>query len=96
MVNTQEQGRVHMMIAGRVQGVFFRASAKDKAWELNLTGWVRNLRNGSVEIVAEGMKPSLQELITWCRKGPPGAYVTDCEIREEDYRGEFNAFEVTY
>lgn len=59
-----------MKIIGRVQGVFFRAEACDRARELGLVGWVRNTRDGHVEILAQGEEERLQKLIDWCQKGP--------------------------
>ena len=68
---------VHLIIKGKVQGVFFRATAKDVADEIGITGWVRNTMDGNVEIVASGNKEQLDRFIEWCRQGPPKAVVTD-------------------
>ncbi len=65
----------HLVITGLVQGVFFRVETQRKARELGLTGWVRNCRDGSVEIHAEGPAEKLQELEQWCQTGPPRAMV---------------------
>ena len=70
----------HIIIHGKVHGVCFRASAQIKALELNLTGWVRNLPSGTVEVHAEGSRDSLDKLIKWCQKGPPTANVSRCDI----------------
>ena len=70
----------HIIIHGKVHGVYFRASAKTKALELSLTGWVRNLSNGTVEVHAEGNRDSLDKLIKWCQKGPPLANVSRCDL----------------
>ncbi len=88
--------RVHLYVAGIVQGVFFRAHTRDVANSLGLTGWVRNMRDGRVEIVAEGPKEKLENLISWCRKGPSGARVEDVETLWHDATEEFEDFEVTY
>ena len=69
-------------ITGRVQGVFFRSSTKEKADELGVAGWVKNVSDGSVEVFAEGDEQKLQELIGWCRKGPEQAQVERVEIAE--------------
>ncbi|MDP6476716.1 MAG: acylphosphatase, partial [Nitrospinaceae bacterium] len=61
---------VHIIVHGRVQGVFFRASTQTRALELSLVGWVRNLPDSSVEIHAEGDRENLELLIEWCRQGP--------------------------
>ena len=69
-------------ITGKVQGVFFRQSAKEKALELGLTGQVKNLREGHVQIVATGTQEQLSGFIDWCKKGPPRAVVAGVEIIE--------------
>ena len=71
---------VHIIIYGKVQGVFFRASAQAKASELGVVGWVRNLPNGTVEVHAEGNQGSLDQFIEWCRMGPPSAKVSQCDL----------------
>lgn len=87
---------MHLYIEGRVQGVGYRASAQYKAQDLNLTGWVRNLRDGRVEVVAEGEQENIAQFIQWCRKGPPGSIVRKVDIQQEEYTGEFNHFGVTF
>lgn len=72
--------RVHLFVSGRVQGVFFRAHTRDLAQRLELLGFVRNLPDGRVEVVAEGPAEKLQELIDFCHHGPPSAHVTQAEI----------------
>ena len=69
-------------ITGRVQGVFFRASAKEKADELGVRGTVRNNSDGSVAIEAEGPSESLEAFVQWCKRGPSRARVDKCEIKE--------------
>ena len=71
---------LHIIIHGEVHGVSFRASAQTKALELSLTGWVRNLSNGTVEMHAEGSRDSLNQLIKWCQTGPPLANVSRCDL----------------
>ncbi len=71
---------VHIMVHGRVQGVFFRASTQTRALELSLVGWVRNLPDSWVEIHAEGDQENLELLIEWCRQGPPSAKVTRVDL----------------
>jgi acylphosphatase len=68
---------IHLLIKGRVQGVFFRVSAKEQADRLGVRGWVRNTSEGHVEIVASGDDNVLQQFIDWCRHGPPRAAVAD-------------------
>ncbi len=86
--------RRHVIISGKVQGVFFRSSTKNVAIELDITGWVRNRVDGMVEAVFEGEKENIEQMIDWCRKGPELARVMDVEIKSERYAGEFKSFEV--
>lgn len=88
--------RVHVYISGKVQGVFFRAYTRDKARELGLKGWVRNMRDGRVEAVLEGEKEKVEEMLRWCHKGSPYAIVKEVEVHEEPYTREFRSFEVRY
>lgn len=85
-----------MFIEGRVQGVFFRAHTKEKAEELGLKGWVRNLPDGRVEAVFEGEKTSIEKMIAWCHVGPPLARVDKVEVRWEEPRDEFEGFSIRY
>jgi acylphosphatase len=84
--------RLHIVIRGRVQGVFFRTTAREVAERLRLYGWVRNRHDGAVEIVAEGDAASLVRLRKWAAVGPPGAFVEDIEEITETETGEFRAF----
>ena len=86
--------RVHLVIRGRVQGVWYRASAGKEARRLGLAGWVRNLPDGAVELAAEGPSEALDALIAWCWKGPPLARVDDIKIERGEATGEFWGFEV--
>jgi acylphosphatase len=75
---------VRLLIKGKVQGVFYRASARDRAVELGIKGWVKNTPEGNVEVVATGEKENLEKFIDWCRKGPPKALVIDVVITKSD------------
>jgi len=86
--------RVHLVISGRVQGVWYRGSTKQRAEDLGLTGWVRNCESGQVEVVVEGTNVAIDKLVSWCRTGPSMARVTDVRIDFEDYSGEFVGFRV--
>ena len=88
--------RVHVLIKGRVQGVFFRGETCEEARKLGLSGWVRNRWDGSVEAVFEGDKVAVQEMIGWCYKGPSLAIVRDVEVKWEEYKGEFTSFSIRY
>ena len=83
------------MVSGQVQGVFFRASAQDTARKLGLTGWVRNLRDGRVELVACGEEAKLKELEHWLWQGPPHARVTQVEV-DEAAPESFSVFDVRF
>ncbi len=88
--------RVHLIIHGRVQGVFFRASAREQAVSLGLVGWVRNRRDGTVEVVAEGDGEKLEKLLEWCHKGPPAAKVTKVDQEWGEATGEFSSFSLGF
>jgi acylphosphatase len=88
--------RLHITVSGTVQGVFFRANAVSVATKLGLKGFVRNLPDGSVEIVAEGEKELLEKLLEWCSHGPEGASVTKTETKWEENKNEFRDFRVRY
>lgn len=90
------QKRLHLIIKGRVQGVFYRASTRDIAVKLGLKGWVRNIPDGSVEAVFEGHEKALSQVLLWCRKGPPGAYVSKIDEKWDEYTGEYDRFDIRY
>ncbi len=93
--NPEDQVRVYLTIQGLVQGVFFRVSTVEVASRLGLKGWVRNLPDGSVEVVAEGRKKKIDDMIRWCHQGPPGAQVQNVQLQWEDYQGAFEHFSLT-
>jgi len=88
--------QVHIIVRGRVQGVYFRASTRNRARQLGLAGWVRNCPDSSVELVAEGEKTRLEQLVMWCHKGPPGAVVMDINVEWQEATGKFAGFVVKY
>jgi len=88
--------RLHIVISGRVQGVAFRAATREKARVLNLTGWVRNLKDGRVEAVLEGEDDKVDLMRHWCEHGPPLAMVTGVDATDEYYAGEFRDFTILY
>jgi acylphosphatase len=90
----EDLARVELIVTGRVQGVFFRASALEQAQSLNLTGFVLNLADSSLEIVAEGPRYALEELIGWARHGPPEAMVEDVIVRWKKHAAEFRTFRI--
>lgn len=83
-----ESVRCRVIVHGRVQGVFFRDSCRSMARHLGVRGWVRNLRDGTVEVVAEGRRADVGALVEWCRQGPPRASVTRVEVIDELPAGE--------
>ncbi len=93
-MSTAAKVRRHLYIGGQVQGVCFRATTCDRARMLGVTGWVRNLPDGRVEVLAEGNTDSVDALVAWCRRGPPGARVEGVDMTQEDYMGQFADFSV--
>ena len=91
-----DQARVHVIIEGRVQGVFFRQHTYEMAFRLGVKGWVRNRRDGCVEAIFEGDKEGVDQIIQWCHRGPSEARVTKVHLFWEEYRGEFEDFSVNY
>ncbi len=88
--------QVHVIISGKVQGVWYRASTKQKADELGIFGWVRNRANGNVEAVFEGEKEALDEMIAWCWIGPARAQVSDVKTVPLKSDETFSGFVVLY
>jgi acylphosphatase len=88
--------QVHVVISGRVQGVWFRASTKEKADELGLTGWVKNTTRGEVEAVFEGEESTVREMLDWCWRGPPLAKVTVVKETKKPFSGMFPDFSVLH
>jgi acylphosphatase len=84
---------LRIVVSGRVQGVYFRASAKEEAMKLGINGWVRNTKEGNVELEAEGGEEALNAFVDWCRKGPSSAEVAHISITKVP--GEHhNSFEI--
>jgi len=88
------KSRIHVFLSGRVQGVFFRDFTRRWAQILGLTGWVRNVFDGRVEVVAEGEEEKLKMLLEKLKEGPPLARVENMEVSWEDYKEEFNDFTI--
>lgn len=85
-----------MNVSGRVQGVFFRAATRDEARRIGVSGWVRNLPDGTVEVLAQGPEEKLNRLLAWCYQGPPGAYVTGVGYAEVPPDPSLNTFSIRY
>jgi acylphosphatase len=88
--------RIRLIIAGRVQGVWFRDSTRREASRLGVSGWVRNRPDGSVEVLAEGPADRVKQLVTWCHQGPPAAQVRHVQETGETYQGEFDGFDIVF
>jgi len=86
--------RIHLIITGRVQGVWFRHNVNIVANKLGLTGFVRNLPDENVEVIAEGDENKLKELTEFCRIGPQGANVENVKIKYEEPKNEFKTFSI--
>lgn len=80
--------RVHVVVSGRVQGVWYRQSCRERAAGVGLAGWVRNLDDGTVEAVLEGQRPAVEAVLAWMTDGPPGAAVTGLRVSDEAPTGD--------
>lgn len=95
MTGTQAPEQVHALVKGRVQGVGFRYFVREQAGQLALTGWVRNLADGRVELLAEGPRAGLEVMLAAVRRGPPGSAVADVSVEWKPASGEWTKFSVT-
>ncbi len=86
--------RVHLIISGKVQGVYFRKHTQDVSLQNYVYGWVKNLLNGDVECVLEGLKSNVDKVISWCHQGPPNSRVDNVEIKCEAFTGNFTDFKI--
>lgn len=92
----EANARAHVIIHGRVQGVFFRMETQKAAQQYGAVGWVRNLPDGNVEAVMEGPRKAVETLLNWCGQGPRMARVDKVDIKREAYLGAYETFEVRY
>ena len=90
-----EKIQKHIFLSGRVQGVGFRAFTRQQAAVLDIKGWVKNLADGRVEIIVQGEKPEVKEMISKLKEGPSFAKVEDIEINEEE-PDDFSGFKIKY
>lgn len=88
--------RAHVFVSGYVQGVFFRYETRTRAAQHNVTGWVKNLRDGRVEAVFEGEKESVEAMVDFCRRGPQGAVIKGVDVLWEEPTEEYDRFQVQY
>jgi acylphosphatase len=87
---------MQVYVSGLVQGVAFRYSAIRQARSLAVSGWVKNLRDGRVELLLEGENSAVEQMLEWCHHGPPGARVSDVYVKEYPYSGRFSSFELSF
>lgn len=92
--DSERSARCHLLISGRVQGVWYRGSTRETAARLGVSGWVRNLPDGRVEAEAEGHRGLVERLIAWCHEGPPAAQVTHVAVTWIEPTGADAGFEV--
>ena len=92
----EKKVRAHVIIKGRVQGVFFRLETKHAADRYGVFGWVKNQRDGTVATIFEGSKEKVDLVLEWCNHGPPHAIIQHVDVKWEDYQGEFDSFDITY
>ena len=88
--------RIRLIIEGRVQGVWFRDSTRSEALALGVSGWVKNRRDGSVEAIAEGPEEQVKKLVSWCHQGPPRSKVLRVNKTREEWKDEFNSFDIVF
>lgn len=86
--------RAHIIVTGLVQGVYYRATARQEARALGITGWVKNRPEGTVEAMAEGEKNKVEQFIEWCRQGPPDSQVSSVQVEWEDTMGGYRDFRI--
>jgi acylphosphatase len=92
--NPEANLRLHVIVEGHVQGVGFRYYVSEQALFIGLTGWVRNVYDGQVEVVAEGTRADLEKLLRYIQRGPSGAYVSSVSEDWSPARGEFSRFSI--
>ena len=88
--------RAHVIISGKVQGVFFRAETQRAALARGVTGWVKNRLDGTVEAVFEGPEQSVVSMVEWCKRGSPASRVEDIDVRWGKGLQEFSGFDITH
>ena len=92
----ETKARAHVVVTGRVQGVYYRYATREEAVMRGVKGWIRNLKDGRVEAVFEGEKSKVEEVIDYCHYGPPAAKVSSVVVTWEEYTGEFKGFSIRY
>ena len=87
---------VHILVTGKVQGVFFRQATKVVAVKNNVTGWVKNLESGQVEILLEGDAQNVNSVIDWSHNGPANSRVDEIKTKQQEFSGQYSYFNVLY
>jgi acylphosphatase len=90
----RQKVRAHVLVSGKVQGVFFRQNTRLNAISLGVKGWIRNLDDGRVEAVFEGEEFAVKEIVEYCRIGPKYSQVEKVEVDYDDNRNEFDDFKI--
>jgi acylphosphatase len=93
-MKNNNQERAHVYVSGDVQGVFYRDSTRQKARQLGLSGWVKNLPDGRVEALFEGPSEKIREMVRWCEQGSPHAAVENVDVEFDSAREDLSGFEV--
>ncbi len=88
--------RAHVIIGGKVQGVYYRALTQEQARAFGVSGWVKNRPDRKVEGIFEGNRENVDKLVSWCRQGPPASDVTSVDVDWEEYVGEFSGFRIVF
>lgn len=94
MNNVNKNVCAHIIVKGRVQGVAFRYHARNFAHQIKVYGWIRNLTNGDVELMVEGTKNSVEEMVKWCKIGPPMALVENVVVDWLPFSGKYMQFKI--
>jgi acylphosphatase len=94
MTEPDESARVHVWVQGRVQAVGFRAFVQQNAYQIGVTGWVRNVGYDTVEAVAEGTRQQVNQFLQMVKRGPTGSRVNESREEWEQVTGEFSSFRV--
>lgn len=94
VIRMEANARVHVIVSGRVQGVFFRDETRRAAEKNGVAGWVRNLPDGTVEALFEGQASAVDAMIQWCHQGSPHSRVVDVQVEKQAYVGDMNDFTI--
>lgn len=88
--------RVKIIVRGDVQGVGFRIATRDRAMKIGIRGWIKNNADGGIEAIFEGEEEIVDDMVDFCRKGPPGSYIHHTYVFDEPFKNEFQTFEIIF